>query len=88
MDIIAYSVCPHCQGPVDVTRVARRGALDVLDAVAFALSDSAVRDPRKALRSVINAIRGIEENNPAEHLWSLEEMARRAALAAQEGDAS
>ena len=83
MDAIAYSVCPHCHGPVDSTRAARQGAFDILDAVLLALSDSAIQDPRTALAAVASALRIEEEREIAEHVWPIEELARQVAIASQ-----
>ena len=81
----AYAACPHCSGPVNISRAARGAALDVLRAVSFALTDSAVLDPRSALDGVIVALARIEGPEVAEPLWPVEKIARQAAIAAQKG---
>ena len=79
----SYAACPHCSGPVDVSRVARGAAIDVMIAVSFALRDSAVKNPARALDDVIAALREPSEPVVAEALWPIEEISRAAAVATQ-----
>lgn len=77
-----YSACPHCQGPVDITKAARRGALDIITVVLFALSDSAIVDPRAALERMMTILQHESKDELDAHLWPLESVLRQAAIRA------